>query len=237
MPDDYMTADRGSRPAAPTSWSTKRRPSRATSRCGADPGPPQRLDVGRRLGLRRQAHRRLSERLSRPGPEPRGSPPGRVPAARPRRALPGQVPEERGKPEPFVPGRPERIEFTMQDVCHTFRPGHRIMVQIQSSWFPLTDRNPQTFLDIPKAVAADFVKADRAHLSRGERKGRVRFQVLDCPARLCPAARSPVWAEKRTLEPGARLAPGGRPSATTLLSTSTAARVGPGAARRWRRAT
>ena len=63
------------------------------------------------------------------------------------------------KPEPFRPGKEETIEFAMPDVCHTFRPGHRIMVQIQSSWFPLTDRNPQVFVDIPKAKAADFQKA------------------------------------------------------------------------------
>jgi len=47
----------------------------------------------------------------------------------------------------------------MQDVNHTFRRGHRIMVQVQSSWFPLTDRNPQTFVNIPHAKPADFVKA------------------------------------------------------------------------------
>ncbi len=63
------------------------------------------------------------------------------------------------KPEPFKPGEPAKIEFTMPDICHTFRPGHRMMVQIQSSWFPLVDRNPQKFVDIPAAKAADFVKA------------------------------------------------------------------------------
>jgi len=47
----------------------------------------------------------------------------------------------------------------MPDVGHVFRPGHRIMVQIQSSWFPLVDRNPQTFVNIPAATAADFHKA------------------------------------------------------------------------------
>ena len=63
------------------------------------------------------------------------------------------------KPEPFKPGQPEKIEFSMPDVCHVFRPGHRIMVQIQSSWFPLVDRNPQTFVDIPTAKSSDFKKA------------------------------------------------------------------------------
>jgi len=63
------------------------------------------------------------------------------------------------KPEPFIPGKVEEVNFTMQDVNHTFRRGHRIMVQIQSSWFPLTDRNPQTFVNIPDAKPSDFVKA------------------------------------------------------------------------------
>ena len=63
------------------------------------------------------------------------------------------------KPEALVPGQPVKIEFWMPDVFHTFRPGHRIMVQIQSSWFPLIDRNPQKFLEIPKAGARDFKKA------------------------------------------------------------------------------
>jgi len=63
------------------------------------------------------------------------------------------------KPEAFQPNLPAKLEFVMPDVCHTFRPGHRIMVQIQSSWFPLTDRNPQKFMTIPNAKATDFVKA------------------------------------------------------------------------------
>src|SRR5947207_566069 len=59
-------------------------------------------------------------------------------------------------PEPFEPGRVEAIEFTTPDVNHVFRRGHRVMVQVQSSWFPLIDRNPQTFTDIPSAAADDF---------------------------------------------------------------------------------
>ena len=53
------------------------------------------------------------------------------------------------KPEPLVPEKTTDINFTMPDLFHTFRRGHRIMVQVQSSWFPLTDRNPQIFTDIP----------------------------------------------------------------------------------------
>jgi len=62
-------------------------------------------------------------------------------------------------PEPFVPGKVSEVNFTMQDINHTFRKGHRIMVQVQSSWFPLIDRNPQTFVDIPNAKPSDFQKA------------------------------------------------------------------------------
>jgi hypothetical protein len=64
------------------------------------------------------------------------------------------------KPEPFVPGKPEEIKFTMPDVAHTFKKGHRIMIQVQSSWFPLVDRNPQQFEDIYHARASDFIKSD-----------------------------------------------------------------------------
>ena len=58
-----------------------------------------------------------------------------------------------------MPGQPTAVDFTLNDVCHTFRPGHRIMVQIQSSWFPLVDRNPQVFTDIYHARDEDFRKA------------------------------------------------------------------------------
>jgi putative CocE/NonD family hydrolase len=62
-------------------------------------------------------------------------------------------------PEPLTPGKITDINFTMQDVNHTFLKGHRIMVQVQSSWFPLVDRNPQTYEDIARARPEDFVKA------------------------------------------------------------------------------
>ena len=71
----------------------------------------------------------------------------------------GKFRNDMAKPEAFQPNTPAKVEFVMPDICHTFRPGHRIMVQIQSSWFPLTDRNPQQFLDIPTAKATDFKKA------------------------------------------------------------------------------
>jgi len=78
------------------------------------------------------------------------------------------------KPEPFAPGKVEQVDFTMPDVNHTFRRGHRIMVQIQSSWFPLTDRNPQTFVNIPDAKPSDFVKAtERLYHTKAEASGIV----------------------------------------------------------------
>ena len=63
------------------------------------------------------------------------------------------------RPEPFVPGRVEKVTFGTDDVLHTFKKGHRFMIQVQSSWFPLVDRNPQTFVDIYHAVPTDFKKA------------------------------------------------------------------------------
>ena len=63
------------------------------------------------------------------------------------------------KPEPFVPGKVTEIKLPLQDVLHTFKKGHRIMIQIQSSWFPFFDVNPQTFTNIYKAKPEDFVKA------------------------------------------------------------------------------
>ena len=85
------------------------------------------------------------------------------------------------KPEPFAPGKVEEIDFHMQDINHTFRRGHRIMVQVQSSWFPLTDRNPQTFVNIPDAKPSDFVKAtERVYHVPGEASGIV-VGVLPSP--------------------------------------------------------
>jgi putative CocE/NonD family hydrolase len=71
------------------------------------------------------------------------------------------------KPVPFSPGKPAAINFELPDVYHAFRRGHRVMIQVQSSWFPLVDRNPQKFMEIPKAAAADFQKAtERIYRSR-----------------------------------------------------------------------
>lgn len=62
------------------------------------------------------------------------------------------------KPEPFIPNKITQVKYELPDVAHTFRKGHRIMIQIQSSWFPLADRNPQKFMNIYKAEPSDYQK-------------------------------------------------------------------------------
>ena len=52
------------------------------------------------------------------------------------------------------------VKFELPSIAHTFKKGHRIMVQVQSSWFPLADRNPQQFIDIYHCSPADFIKSD-----------------------------------------------------------------------------
>jgi putative CocE/NonD family hydrolase len=65
------------------------------------------------------------------------------------------------KPEPFKPNVPTDVQFALQDILHTFKKGHRIMVQIHSTWFPYIDRNPQKYVDnIYKANAEDFIKSE-----------------------------------------------------------------------------
>jgi hypothetical protein len=63
------------------------------------------------------------------------------------------------RPEPFTPGLPTTVEWALNDIFHAFRKGHRLTVQVQSSWFPLMDRNPQVFTDIYAAKVEDFKPA------------------------------------------------------------------------------
>lgn len=85
------------------------------------------------------------------------------------------------KPEPFEPGKPAKIEFDMPDVNHTFRRGHRIMVQIQSSWFPLVDINPQKFVNIYTAKPEDFQAATQRVYRSRDTKSRIDVLVLPEP--------------------------------------------------------
>ena len=82
-------------------------------------------------------------------------------------------------PEPFVPGEVTRVKYALPDVAHTFMKGHRLMVQIQSSWFPLADRNPQQFLNIYKARKEDYIKSDIRIYTNSEYPSRIIIPVLD----------------------------------------------------------
>ncbi len=82
------------------------------------------------------------------------------------------------KPEAMVPNKVAKIEFTMPDVNHSFLKGHKIMVQIQSTWFPLVDRNPQKFVDIYKATEADFQKATQRIYRSGPYRSQLIVNVL-----------------------------------------------------------
>jgi predicted acyl esterase len=76
------------------------------------------------------------------------------------------------------PGVPETVAFAMPDVLHTFRRGHRIVVHVQSSWFPLVDLNPQTFVRIPDAVPSDFKVATQRIYREAGRPSRVVLRVV-----------------------------------------------------------
>src|SRR5579862_2176708 len=82
-------------------------------------------------------------------------------------AMRGKFRNSYEKPEPFEPGKMAAVKYELPDAYHTFRRGHRIMVHVQSSWFPLVDRNPQRFCDIYHAQAEDFQKATQ-RVFRGE---------------------------------------------------------------------
>ncbi len=82
------------------------------------------------------------------------------------------------KPEPFVPGKITEVKWELPDVAHTFLKGHRIMVQIQSSWFPLVDRNPQKFENIYNAVESDFQKSTIRIYHDAEHPSKIILPVL-----------------------------------------------------------
>jgi hypothetical protein len=101
----------------------------------------------------------------------------------------GRFREGLDRPKAFVPGEKARVAFTLPDVAHAFRAGHRIMVQVQSSWFPLVDRNPQTMVDPATAKESDFVRAThRVHLG-GEDGSAIVVRVLRGALPEAPAPR------------------------------------------------
>jgi putative CocE/NonD family hydrolase len=83
------------------------------------------------------------------------------------------------KPEPFIANEPTKVALPLQDVLHTFQKGHRIMVQVQSTWFPLVDRNPQKYVpNIFLADAKDFVKATQRVYRNQKNPTRIEVGVL-----------------------------------------------------------
>jgi hypothetical protein len=81
-------------------------------------------------------------------------------------------------PQPFVPGEVTKVEFELQDVFHRFKKGHRLMVQVQSTWFPKIDVNPQTFVDIYAAKEGDFQRATQRVYGIGGQASRLRLMVV-----------------------------------------------------------
>lgn len=82
-------------------------------------------------------------------------------------------------PEPFGPNTPTVVAFTLQDAFHTFRKGHRIMVQVQSSWFPMVDRNPGVFMDIFQATEDDFRSTTQRVYHTGARPSLLTLKRLN----------------------------------------------------------
>jgi putative CocE/NonD family hydrolase len=92
--------------------------------------------------------------------------------------MPGRFRNGFEKPEALIPGKPTPVRFALPDVYHTFRSGHRIMVQVQSSWFPLMGRNPQTLVDISTAKQSDYRKATQRIYRTRELPSRVTVLVV-----------------------------------------------------------
>ncbi|MBE3072683.1 MAG: CocE/NonD family hydrolase [Acidobacteria bacterium] len=82
------------------------------------------------------------------------------------------------RPRPFEPGTATTVEWTMPDVLHAFRKGHRVMVQVQSTWFPLVNLNPQTFVNINTAKASEFRRATQRVYRTAGRDSRITVNAL-----------------------------------------------------------
>ena len=82
------------------------------------------------------------------------------------------------KPQPFIPGKVTEVKYGIPDVAHTFKKGHRIMIQVQNSWFPLVDRNPQKFVDIYTCSESDFQKATQRIYHDAQHASNIKITVL-----------------------------------------------------------
>jgi uncharacterized protein len=81
-------------------------------------------------------------------------------------------------PAAFTPGKVEEVKFELPSIAHTFKKGHRLMVQVQSSWFPLVDRNPQQFIDIYHCSEKDFIKSDIKIYRNSQYASKIILPVL-----------------------------------------------------------
>jgi len=91
----------------------------------------------------------------------------------------GRYRQSFANPSPVPAGKPQQYRFVLPTTNHVFLPGHRIMVQIQSSWFPLYDRNPQTYVEnIFFAKPADYVKATQTVFHSAEQSSAVWLPVV-----------------------------------------------------------
>ncbi len=93
-------------------------------------------------------------------------------------AMRGKFRNSLERPEPFKPGEPTPVDFSLNDVCHTFKAGHRLMVQVQCTWFPLVDRNPQTFTHMGHVKPQDYRKATQKLYWGGDDGSRLVLRVL-----------------------------------------------------------
>ena len=92
----------------------------------------------------------------------------------------GRFRDDMSNPKPFKAGQPTLVEFDIEDLLHTIKRGHHLQIQIQSSFFPFLDRNPQTYVDnIFAAKAADFVKATHKIYHNDKHQSTIEFGVLD----------------------------------------------------------
>lgn len=81
-------------------------------------------------------------------------------------------------PSAFVPGKIEEVKFELPSIAHCFKKGHRLMVQVQSSWFPLADRNPQQFVDIYHCNETDFIKSEIKIFHEAQNASKIILPVL-----------------------------------------------------------
>ena len=93
--------------------------------------------------------------------------------------LRGRFRDDPSSPKPFQPNRPTAVNVPLQDLLHTFQAGHRIMIQVQSTWFPLVDRNPQKYVDnIFLAEEQDFAKATHRVYRASPHVSSIELQIL-----------------------------------------------------------